>query len=329
MPTSPILAQRLLVVQSFKEVSWGTAAAATAKWMALKTWPEFKPYRKSTVYDEARGNVAPGFLSTLNRKGGEFKLEGYLTYEDAILLGHGFFGIVSPTGSSPSFNYAYTGATTSQPTIQPYTFEYNQATGAALATGCIGNKLEIKGNAAEPLEWIFSGLAQDIDASTGSAITSLSDRSVEVALMPSSNFWMDTGTSTIGTTAFNSTLIQYNLAMENGIKFIYTAGSLVPTAWVVDKWKTTLTLDLLYTSAVKTFVTSTLMAGNQAVIRLKPVSGAKSIQLDFAGVLADDPALFGQKEGAQFVQVKLEGIYNTTNTLHTNMTAVNAVAAVP
>lgn len=330
MPTSTILAQRLQVLQSFKESVFGTGGAATARWMGVKPGVELKPYRKSTVFDEVRGNLAPGFNSAVLRKGGEYKIPGYLTYEDAILLGHNFFGIVAPTGSAP-YTYSYTGATTSQPTIQSFSFEYNQTNGVGFATGCIANKLEIKGNAAEPLEYTLSGLAADIDAATGSGITALSDRSIEVAIMPTGALYMDTAASTIGTTLFGSSLIAYTLTMENGIKYIYTAGSLPPTQWVAGAgWKTTLTLDLLYTTAVKTFITGTLMAGTGAVIRLKPTgSGTKFINLDFSGVLGDDPPLFPEKDGAQIIQIKLDGIWNTANSLHTNMTVGNTVSAVP
>ena len=330
MPVSPsVLAQRLLKIQSTVETSWGTyAGSPTCQWRLIKPYPTFKPYRKSTVFDEAMGNLAPGFTSAVLLKGGEFNWNGTLSYEDAVLLGCGFFGTVTPTGSATPYTWTFTGPTTSQGSITPYSFTYNQTSGAALATGCIFTKLDIKGVAATAMEYTVSGLAQDIDAGSGSP-AALSLRTVEAALTPSGSVYLDS--STIGSTIFSSVLTDFDLAMENSIKYIWTAGALTPSQWVVgDKFKATMTMSLLYTSAVKTFITGTLMAGTTGLVRIKASgSGSSALTLDFAGVLSDDPVLFGNKDGAQLCQVKLGGIWNASNSLHTNMTVANGVSTLP
>ena len=70
MAQSTVTASRLLKLQSFKETSWAGSAAATAKWMAVTPYPKFKSYRKSTIFDEARGTLQPGYLSAILQKGG-------------------------------------------------------------------------------------------------------------------------------------------------------------------------------------------------------------------------------------------------------------------
>lgn len=330
MPTPNLLAQRLAVLQSFKESTWGTSGSATAKWTAVRPYPEFKPYRKITAFDEARGSLAPAYSSALLRKGGEFKIPGYVTFEDAVLLGSGFWATGSASGSVAPYTWNFTGATTPQPSLTSFTFEFNQATAAVLATGCIANKLQIKGSENNPLEYELTGFAQDVDAGTGSSISALADRTVEIAVFLNTSIYMDPSGSTIGTTAFPNAITSFVLDLENALRPIYTAGSLTPTGFVAgDRWKTALTLDLLYTAAVKTFITGTLMTGTRTLVRLRNVSGAKSINLDFAGVLADDPTLFGNKDGAQLIQVKLDGIYDVAAALHANMSVVNTVAALP
>lgn len=319
MPAPSILSQRLLLLQSFKETAWGTAGSSTAKWAAVKPYPEFKPYRKSTVFDEVRGSLAAGFNSAILRKGGEFKIDGHLTYEDANFLGQGFFGIVT-LGSTTPFLATYNGPTGSQPSLQSYSFEYNQTGGFVQASGCIMNKLQLKGSAMDHWEYTVNGFAADMDASSGSAITSLADRTVEVALVGTSALCLDIVSGSMGLTAAPGVLIDFDLTMENGAKPIYTAGSLPPAVWVMgEKFKSQLTMSLLYTTAVRTFIVTTLMAGSKGFIQLKSTSGTKYITLQFCGVLSDEPALFGNKDGAQFVQIKLDAVYDATFAGYTNM----------
>ena len=316
MATSTVTASRLGKLQSYKESSWGGSGAATSKWMGVSPYPEFKPYRKSTIFDEARGTLQPGYLSAILQKGGEWKIPGMLTYEDAVYLGHSFFGIVTASGSASPFTFTYASSGSAQPNLQTYTFEYNQVGGYVLAAGCIANKLSIKGSMPGALTYELSGFAQDIDTAAAGSPAVLADRTVEVAIFPSMAVYMDPSGSAIGSTAYGGCLTDFSLDMENSASPVYTAGSLVPGAFIVgDRFKASLTLSLLYTSAVKTFVTGTLMAGTQALIRLRATSGSKVFNIDYAGVLSDDPALFGDKDGAQLIQIKLDSIYNTGGSL--------------
>jgi len=98
--------------------------------------------------------------------------------------------------------------------------------------------------------------------------------------------------------------------VDNGIKPIWT-GDLMPTTFTYEKAQPTLTLQLLYTSAVKSFLTNHWFSNSSSLIRLKSVgSPGKSAQIDFSGVLADDPTLYGSKDGAQILEVKLTGFYD-------------------
>lgn len=329
MPTPTALAQRLLVWQTFRETVWGTPGAATAKWMGVKPYPSLTPKRKATIFDQARGSLAPGFNSAILEKGGVVKIGGFLTYQDAIFLGHAIWGIVTPTGAGP-YTYTYVGPTTTQMNLQTYTVEYSQASSLARAQGTVFQKLSIKGEAAKEISWEMSGWAQDIDPAWSGSLAALSDRTVEPVLMPSTALAMDATGGTIGTTAFANTMISFGLEIENSAKPILTAGSLTPANWVIgDKWQASLSLGLLYTSAVRTYINNTLQAGTVALIQVKPTSGTNTITWNFAGVLADDIELYGEKEGAQIVNVKLDGIYDSGAALHTGMIVVNPVTTIP
>ncbi len=319
-PTS--VAQRLLRFQSFQETVWGSACPATARWMSVKEWPEFKPYRKSTIYQEARGSLAPGFVSSQLRKGGDWKVGGYGTYEDLPYYLQSVFGAVSAASQGGGFGlFTYTGPTTAQPSLQPYTFEYNQTSYAVRATGCIGQKLTIKGQASKQMEWDLSGQAQDIDNTWAGGLAALNDRVVTPIIVPVTNLYLDaSGSSAIGTNQYANTLLGFTLNVENQAKVIYTGGSLTPQNWVVGAgYKADLELDLLYTTGVRNFINSYLFANVNSLIQIKASSGSNSLTVNFAGELADDPGLFGQTEGAQTVKLKLNPIYDTNAALFCNL----------
>jgi hypothetical protein len=140
---------------------------------------------------------------------------------------------------------------------------------------------------------------------------------------------MDAGAGTVGTTAFTGTLVGFALEVDNGVKPVWT-GDLEPTTFANEKIIPTLELKLLYTSAVKTFLTTNWFSNLGSLIRLKSTSGTKIAQIDFSGVLAEDPTLYGNVDGAQILNVKLTGILDTgtfANILKAEVT--NGVATIP
>lgn len=328
MPTPTFLANRGLVLQSFKESTWNTSGAATAKWMGIGV-PEFVPFRKSQVHDEFRGTLAPGYLFNQLKRGGTWKVGGKLTYEDAVFLGASMFGTVAPTGVGP-YTYSYVGGLATNPSLTTFTFEFNQASALSRATGCVANKLTIKGEAEKEMTYDLSGFAGDIDSSWGGSLAALSDRTVEVCIFPSVTFFMDASGGTLGATAFATRLLKYQLDIENMAGPVPSAGQLGPAGWVMsDKWKTSLSLQLLVATDTRNFLNNTLQSPAGALIRTRATSGTKVLTMDYAGVLTDDVKQIGEFNGAQAIDVKLSGYYDSAAGFHTNMTVVNNVAAVP
>lgn len=329
MPAPTFNAQRLLTLNSFRETVWGTPGAATARWMGVSPYPEFTPFRKATIHDEARASLAPGYLFNQMQRGGTWKVSGKLTYQDAIFLGHSIWAQVTPTGTNP-YTYTYTGPLGTQPTLTTYTFEFNQTGAQSRAVGCVANKLSIKGEATKELTYDLSGFAQDIDPAWSGTPATLSDRTVNVAIMPELALFMDASGGSIGATAFAGRLVGFGLDIENSMVPIPAAGSLLPAGWVAgDKWKSSLTLKLLAASDTRTFLNATLQNPTGALLRLRSTLAAASITLDMAAVLADDIKQIGEFQGAQMWEAKLSGYYDAGAALHTNLTVVNAVSTIP
>src|SRR5579859_3730455 len=190
--TPNAIAQRLIRFQTYQEVVWGSACPATKRWMTAKEYPTVKPYRKSTVYPEARGSLAPGFASNQLRQGGEWKLGGYAAFEELPY----YFQSVTTFQASASqgggfFLYTYSFPTTAQPTPSSYTIEYNQTGYPARAVGCIGQKLSLKWEAEKEVQWDLSGQAKDIDNSWSGSPAVLSDVAITPVITPVTALAMD------------------------------------------------------------------------------------------------------------------------------------------
>lgn len=329
MPVSPLFASRLQVLQSFKEVTWGTSLAATAKWMGVVPRPTFKPYTKAEIFEEQRGSFAQGYNAAILKKGGEWSINQHATFEDILFaLYAGVNGAPTVTPSAPNYLYEFPFPLTSAWTAQSYTFEYSYSTAALTAAGALCQKLGIKGEASKQWELSMSGFYKTHNQNA-TLTPALTDRTVQMILTPITELYMDVAGGTVGTTAFANTLLSFSIDIDTGIKPIFTASALEPSSWVTDKYVVDLSIDMLYTAAVKSFLTTNWLAGLPALIRLKNTSGAKIAQFDFSGVLADDPTFYGDKDGAQMVSFKLSSIYDSALANYAKFAVTNTVAALP
>jgi hypothetical protein len=279
------------------------------------------------MFEEQRGTLAPGYLNAILQKGGEFSINTHVTYEDILYMLSGGLGVVTPTGAGP-YVWTYGAPLASAWSAQSYSFEFGYDIGTVQAKGCLINKWSIKGEASAQWEATMSGFYKT-HVISGSLTPAIGNRTVEVVLTPPTTLAMDSAGVTPGTTAFTNTLVSFGLDVDNGLKPVYTAASLEPTSFVYDKVMPTLTLSLLYTSAVKTYITNTLNAGLPTVIQLKTVSGTKSAEIQFSGAMNDNYTLYGDKEGAQIVELKFQAIYDTAMANYLNVVVTNGVATLP
>ena len=328
MPVATFDTVRLDTLQSFKEVTWNTGAAATAKWMGLRPRASFKPKVKADQFEEQRGTLAPAYLSAVLMNGGEWKVPMYGTYEDINFALHAAVqGNPTITGAGP-YVYPYAAPLGAAWDAKSYTLEYGSSIGIIKANGCVAQKLSISGEASKEWQMELSGF-YGTHTQSSTLTAALADRTVEVALMPSTALYMDASGGTIGTTAFACTMLSFGLDIDTGLKPVYAGGSLIPCGFTYDQYKVTLKLGLLYTSALKTFLTTTMLTGGTSLIRLKSTSGTKIAQLDFAGVLTEDPEMFPDKDNARYVEVSLSGQYDSGFANYFKASVTNGVATLP
>lgn len=173
-----------------------------------------------------------------------------------------------------------------------------------------------------------------IGANTGTTnkclTKSIADRAVESILSGTTTLAIDPKGTALGTTDVPATWMKFDLDVDTGVKALYTGGSLYPTLYVFERMKPVLTLDLLYNSYVRALTQTNFFGNTGVAVQLKSTSVAKIAEIDFVGVLADDITFYPDKNGAQYITVKLEGQYDAaslTNDLKIPIT--NAIAALP
>lgn len=409
MPTpsvTPITyASRLMVLQSQQELTWGTPIAtglATARWMGVAPFPQFKPLVKSTLYDEDRGSLAWSFNSHVLELGGNYTINWqYASYEDINYALMNVVKSVTQTGGNP-YTYTYTGPLTSVNPLLSYSLDFGYDIATGLYSGCIGQKMVIKGEATKQWEvqldgfyktftqnlavnissstnaspivvttstnhgylvgqqvvivghlvntnangtWVLSAVTANtltLTGSTGNGVgaatgtvtriqtPSIADRVVEAILFPGTTLAIDNAGGTPGTTPFANAFLGFQLDIENNVQPIWGADSKNPITYAYDRMKTGLMLRLLYNAQVKALVDNALMSGNRQVVQIKQVSGSKSVELDFAGVLAENPTRYTAKNGAIVLEIKLEGqLDNGTLANQFQAIVINTVNGLP
>lgn len=219
------------------------------------------------------------------------------------------------------------------------------ATGHGLATGnqvIIANHLT---NTAANGTWtiivtgadtfsLTGSVGNGVGGATGTVVKTqtpgIPDRTVEVILFPGTTLKMEAQGGTLGTTSYSNQFLGFSLDYNPGLMPIYGSDTKSPIAWTYAKATPTLSMKLLYTDQVKAFINTTLKAGQRAVTQIKNISSSKSAELDFAGVLSDDPTYYPNEQDAVAVDLKLEGQYEPTSIANDfKATWINAVSALP
>jgi hypothetical protein len=336
--SSALLAGQLIRLQMGAESAWGTKHAATALLMGATPTPKITPLVKETAFAHQLGTLEPSFVHAKLQSGGAFTIPGTVTYEEAMILLGWALGTVTPTGS---YTWSNASPLSTVPNVQPYTLELgNMGDGAntddVVLTGCLPETLKISGEIGKELTFEVAGFGQQFN--TGVQLTgSINYKSPvpEPVLFLGSTFSMDPLGTAAGTTPWTQALAKFSLEITTGMSAVSTADQRYPTAWTHKATAAKLSLTLLLNHALRGFITTNLMidsaGGNQigAAIRFKAISGAKSFQFDFAGVMDTDPGLFDSEQEVQAITVPLSAMYDSTMANHLKTVVVNTVATLP
>jgi len=314
----------LELLQTGKEVAWGTAVAATAKLMG---YTDFTMRPVTDVHQpEERGRLGPSPLAALVGQAAEGNMTLEATYEDLPFIFDSIFAVATPTGADP-YTYAYTAPYTAVPTIRENTFEFGQSGGEYKLAGGVLTGLTITGETKGVWTVAAPVIGKQVSTVT---LASLNDRTVELIRFADTVLYIDAWGGTIGTTAITSAFIRFELAVETGRHLKFFDTSVLPGLYGHGKFTGTLKLLLEWNAAVKAYLDSLITpALVQKQIRIKATSGTHMATIDFAGVLAEAPEMFQDREGNEVVELSLNGQYNPTLGNWCKTEVVNGVATLP
>lgn len=314
-------------VQVGEEVTWGTPVAATAKLMGIEEI-SLKPVAESELLPEIRASLAPGYISTLLRVGGEGEFNGGLLYEDICYWFDNLLGEATPTGAGP-YTRNYTAPIGTKPTPKILTVIYGETTGGVYKlSGGLVNELTIKGESGSYFTVEGSLIGKDV--TTGS-LAALSDRTINPVHGAHGKLYIDAWGGTIGTTEVLAAHYAFELKLTSGRATKRHIGSLTPDGYKEDRYDGELKLTLEFTSAVKAYLDAILAPGLfQRQIRIKCSNTASyDVALDFAGFSEEAPQIFNDQDGVATVEMTLKGQYNTALGNWFKSTVINQVSTLP
>ncbi len=316
-------------IQLATESPWGTAVTPTVVLMGVEKDFAVLSDNKSEVFDDVRNSLAGSPLAGLEQIAGKGKYNLLCTYEDAPYVFDNAFGQASPSGTGP-YTRAYTGATSAQPTIRPWTLiDGNSQTGGPVrtATGVLVNTVKMSGATGKATMVSGDLLSKVVD--TSKSLQALSARTVQV-VMGLWSLYIDNWGGTIGTTAVAASMVAWDLNINLNRMLTYSQDSLTPDGWEQKETTATLALTLRYNATVKTLVDALVTQTDvlQKQIRLKNTSGTKSFQIDFAGTITNNPET-KEDNGLLATTIELTKTYNTGLANWFAASIVNGVAVLP
>jgi len=329
-------------VQSYKEVTRGTAAAATAKLMAYHLRP--KVGDRSIVQPvEDRGSKFGAFRGFSVRKQADMgNLEtgdSGLTFEDVLYpLLMAVKGGVTPTTPDPTNAasgrlWTFTPTSGSADNPDTFTIEWGDDVQAWESEYCFGTGLTISGRVNEA--WALSMPMVGRQHTAGEFTGALSDRTVESVITNLSKLYMDDSGGTIGTTQISSAFVGFEWNLGDHFYPVFTGdGNYYFTTHAEKKVFPKLNLDIIVDSTTKALITTKYTTPTVQLVRVDGlgtlIGGTiyNRVQIDGAYRIMDISSL-EEEDGLSRVRMSLAAEYDSTYAKMYEISAQNTIATLP
>lgn len=313
-----------------KQTVFGTAVTPTAKLMGVGEG-SLSSGVESSLVEEQRGALTPGYTATVDKGGAEASLSGDVNYEQIGYVLDSLFGTATPSGSS-TYTRTYTGPG-SKPTPSIFTLLRGTTLDTRKITGAICNEATFKFEANKRLGFDSKWLGQSV---TSGALAVLTDTAVNYAHGNSAQIYIDTWAGTVGTTAITSTAFSGELGLNFNKGLKYGLGSSNPTDHKINKLaggsnKLKLALELSTESVAwyNSIITATA-APWSAQVRIKfSYDADRSLQIDFAGFADKAPEYVTDADGVAQLEFELTPMYHATLATWVKLILSNKVATLP
>ena len=302
---------------------WGTCVAAKDKLLGVTD-------ANLNIVDEVHqvektGWLYPSDLVAEVSQSGEGSIMLDLSYEEILYPLDNFFDAATQTGTT-TYTWPYDAPTDTAVVPQYMTIEFGAPSAEYEACGVLFTELNISGEAGGIWTGSFPFICSKVD--DGAMATGLTERAIELIRMADTEIYVDTWTSTIGTTKLDDALISFDLNVTANRHLKQFAGEIEPQDHGEGRWSGTLTTVLEYTAGVKALVDAMSAATGvvQRMIRIRATSAPKSATIDFYGTLMNGADLFDDREGNVTVSLEWQGTYNDTASEWFGIDVVNNVA---
>lgn len=289
-------------------VAWGTAVAATIKLPGVTSGSV--GWDSKFVHPDEWGRLggstlfANTYLAGKATFGGEC-LPGYIDYW--------LNGMLTPptvTGAGPYvWPWALPAGGTATVPI-PQTIQHgNLGVQGYRMFGAFVSKLVISWQAGDTWKYAVDIMSKGVEAVTPTA--SLADQAP--AQLSGAVYTSDAVGGTMGATAVAGALYGFQLTIENGLH-LKQFGTAAPEGWGHNLWKTSLQLDVEYTSTTQANMVSTMInAGvvGQRQHSITGTAGTTSVQIQHSGTESGVPELWADRDGNRVIRATFEGTYNS------------------
>lgn len=322
----------LLQLQSFKESTWGTPGACTAKLMGIQN-VVFKPNVEAAVHKDRRASFQPGQMSNVRQIDATAMIESLLLYEDAALWWDMLCAIATPSGSGP-YTRDYAMPDGSAPTIRTLSMIYGETGTLQRIQGATLQKATFKFPRTGECTLSMDFIAEQVE--DGGALAALSDRATNVVMAADMSLFIDLWGGTIGSTAFSGAWFA-QLVVDSRRELKHGPGSLYPLGYRHRRFEAALTLHLEVNAASLALQAAVEAATAGAPVqRQVRVSGTRDSsaalklhQVDFAGTFLNASEAWNDEDGLSFVTFELGATYHATLANSLKAQLKSSLSAVP
>jgi hypothetical protein len=307
-------ASALRIVQLAHETAWATAVSTASVKLAGVTDASLDIVQD--VYQPTFvGTLAPAIVSAQMSEHGEMSISQAMSYQDICYWLGGIFGTAAASAAAnTTYVYNYEAALETITTAPSYTVQYGYSGTEYTMAGALATNLSITGEAGGVWEASVDLIGRAL--STASMTTGLDSRDVDIIRMSDTKLYITPWTvGTISGTEVDATLISFGLTANPQRHIKYFAGSINPGGHGDSNWESQLTTVMEFNSDAKALVDE-LVAPQlvQRQLRLSAATGTTTTKrmavIDFAGTIAENVTLFGERDGNMTVSLTWNGTYN-------------------
>lgn len=313
--TTPNNEIALMEWQIGKQSAFDTAVTPTARLVGISDG-SITPKVESSVVEEQRGTLVPAYDVTLDKKSGEAKISGDVTFEQIGYFLDSALGEATPSGTT-TYTRDYAGPIGTKPAPRINTLIRGSSEGVYGLIGAVANELTLKCESNKRLTFDCSMLGHSVDE-LALASPALADPAVNYAHANQMTMFLDLWSGTMGATAINTSVFSFELGINTSKALKAGLGSLNPIDIIQNKFdpggnQLKLSMEFEATQS-KAWLDAILGSGpfKAQVKFLWTLDADHVLDIQYTGFTAEAPELFSDADGVAQIELALNPLYHAT-----------------